>query len=461
MTSRSTFFNLMLVDLAFLCLGFYITAELLFYYFLPISVSSLKSEVLIVIPFILMIFYLYDLYADWRQLNILKILYSIILSMILVYAGALLFSYIKPLSSHGLVFITTLLLIEGAMLSLLRLTIWAVYKKFYGIKKVIVIGKDLNAASHLTGKILNHSKGWFELVGIFTKENSAEIKRSINLCDVLMLSSDLEKPFLDEVVRYSLKKKKEVLVVPQFFELTLQGASVRQIDDMPVISLYHPALTVKDKVIKRIFDIVCSLILLVLSSPIFLLFYYLIPLTSKGPAIFKQQRIGSNEKPFFIYKFRSMIQNAEAKTGPVLAIEKDPRITPLGKFMRAVRLDELPQLINVLKGEMSLIGPRPERDYFISQFKQELPHYEFRFNVKPGITGYAQVLANYTTTVEDKLRYDLFYIQNYSLLFDLKILLQTIRVVFQPAQAEGIKAENETKELPMLKVKEKGKALSR
>jgi lipopolysaccharide/colanic/teichoic acid biosynthesis glycosyltransferase len=137
-----------------------------------------------------------------------------------------------------------------------------------------------------------------------------------------------------------------------------------------------------------------------------------------------------------------MVQDAEIQTGPVLASDKDPRITKLGSFMRATRVDEIPQLFNVLKGDMSLIGPRPEREFFIKKFEQDIPDYKYRLRVKPGITGLAQVLANYTTSVEDKLRYDLMYVRNYSFMLDLKIFLQTIRVVLQRDQAQGLKEEN-------------------
>jgi lipopolysaccharide/colanic/teichoic acid biosynthesis glycosyltransferase len=133
-----------------------------------------------------------------------------------------------------------------------------------------------------------------------------------------------------------------------------------------------------------------------------------------------------------------MVNDAEKKTGPVLAADKDPRITPIGHFIRATRIDELPQLINVLKGDMSLVGPRPEREFFIRQFEKDMPNYKYRMTVKPGITGLAQVMANYSTTVEDKLRFDLMYIRNYSFANDIKILLQTIRVVLQREQAKGV-----------------------
>ncbi|MFP3359114.1 sugar transferase, partial [Planococcus sp. SIMBA_143] len=157
------------------------------------------------------------------------------------------------------------------------------------------------------------------------------------------------------------------------------------------------------------------------------------------PALYKQERLGENENPYHIYKFRSMVEEAERLTGPALAIDNDPRITKVGRWIRSTRMDELPQLFNIIKGDMSLVGPRPERAFFINQFRADIPNYSYRMSVKPGLTGLAQTLSNYTTSVEDKLRYDVFYIKNYSLSLDLKILIQTLSVMLQRNQAEGIK----------------------
>jgi exopolysaccharide biosynthesis polyprenyl glycosylphosphotransferase len=262
--------------------------------------------------------------------------------------------------------------------------------------------------------------------------------KAVEANDVFVLGSGIKQELKDEIVNACLKQEKEVLVVPQLLDLTVQGAVTQQVDDMLVFSLSSPRVSKTALTIKRSFDLAASSIFLVFVSPLMLCLFIIIPLTSKGPVIFKQERVGLNGRSFRIYKFRSMVQDAEKVTGPVLATEKDPRITPFGRFMRAVRVDELPQLFNVLKGDMSLVGPRPERDYFIKQFKQKYPDYTYRLTVKPGITGLAQVMGNYGTTVEDKLRYDLLYIRNLSLLLDIKILMQTIRVVVQRKQAKGV-----------------------
>ena len=183
---------------------------------------------------------------------------------------------------------------------------------------------------------------------------------------------------------------------------------------------------------KRIYDVVFSSIGLILTAPLFPFLSLLIKLDSPGPVFFRQLRVGEGEVEFFVYKFRTMAQDAEKKTGAVWAQKNDPRVTRLGKFMRKTRLDEIPQLYNVLKGDMSFIGPRPERMAFVERLKETIPFYSTRHFVKPGVTGWAQVCYPYGASDEDaleKLRYDLFYIKNYSILLDFRIIVDTIRVV--------------------------------
>ena len=186
------------------------------------------------------------------------------------------------------------------------------------------------------------------------------------------------------------------------------------------------------KFLKRTEDIIGSLFLIVLLSPLFVLVAVLIKLDSKGPVLFAQDRVGRNRKEFMMHKFRSMVNDAELKTGPIWAGEDDPRITRVGGFIRKFRIDELPQLFDVIAGRMSLVGPRPERKHFTDQLEKEVPFYPHRFLIRPGVTGWAQVCYDYGATVEDaveKLNYDLFYIKNMSTTFDLFIILRTVKIV--------------------------------
>ncbi|HXF75522.1 MAG TPA: TIGR03013 family XrtA/PEP-CTERM system glycosyltransferase [Methylomirabilota bacterium] len=183
---------------------------------------------------------------------------------------------------------------------------------------------------------------------------------------------------------------------------------------------------------KRTIDVVASFFGLLLSAPISLLVAIAIRLESPGPILYRQERVGQNEKRFILYKFRSMTHNAEASSGPVWAAQDDPRVTRLGAIIRKLRIDEIPQMINVLKGEMSFVGPRPERPFFVEQLKQKIPYYDLRHSVKPGITGWAQICYRYGDSEQDaveKLQYDLYYIKHMSPIFDLQIIFESLKVI--------------------------------
>lgn len=331
----------------------------------------------------------------------------------------------------------------------------------HGAKKVWVISDDPDETNTIIDKVLNHTNGWFELSGFVLSKDFKKLYAYKSDLDVILICASVKDHHKKEIIDYFSSAKKEILFIPDLTDLLVATSEPQQVHDMMVYSIQPSTLSRGDHTLKRLFDIVISSCLLVVSSPIMLLLYVIIPLTSKGPALFLQERIGLNGKSYFVYKFRSMEENAEEETGPILARDNDPRVTTLGKWIRATRLDELPQLFNVLQGEMSIVGPRPERDYFIQQFKDKIPQYKQRFSVKPGITGLAQVLGNYTTSVEDKLRYDLMYIRQYSLVLDVKILLQTLRVILQRDQAKGVRISSfaPPKELtvPSLKINKQRK----
>ena len=207
--------------------------------------------------------------------------------------------------------------------------------------------------------------------------------------------------------------------------------------DTPLLVCKNTGLNLLQKFVKRFFDILLSLIALAVFSPFMLIIALAIKFYDKGPVFYKQKRATINNKGFDILKFRSMIVDAEKDNKSIPATDHDPRITPVGRFIRAIRFDELPQLINILKGDMSIVGPRPERVEHIEEFSREIPEFKFRLKVKGGLTGYAQVYGKYNTTAYDKLRLDLMYIQNYSFLLDLKLILSTIKILFIKESTEG------------------------
>lgn len=222
-------------------------------------------------------------------------------------------------------------------------------------------------------------------------------------------------------------------LMPDFYQLVGGLAKTNQIFGLPLIEIMSSPLPYWERITKRLLDISISALLLILLSPVMLLLALLVRITSAGPSIYRQQRVGRKDQLFTIYKFRTMVNDAEAASGPKWAEDDDPRVTPLGRFMRNTRLDELPQLFNVLKGDMSLVGPRPERPYFVEQFKKEIPLYARRHRIRPGITGWAQVKWKYDSSFDDvieKTKFDLFYVENISLRMDFKILINTIFIVF-------------------------------
>jgi exopolysaccharide biosynthesis polyprenyl glycosylphosphotransferase len=251
--------------------------------------------------------------------------------------------------------------------------------------------------------------------------------------DVLIALGSQDHRELAEVLRLCDGKSVSLKLIPDFYSVIGGMARTEHIYGLPLIEVLPVPMPAWEQSTKRLIDLAVSLVVLVVGLPLWTLLGALVRLTSPGPAIYRQQRVGQHGRVFTMYKFRTMHKHAEAQTGPVWATEDDPRYTPLGRWLRKTRLDEVPQLWNVLKGNMSLVGPRPERPYFVEKLAVEIPLYNRRHRVKPGITGWAQVKWHYDTSLEDvqqKVKYDLFYIENMSLRMDFKILFQTIRTAF-------------------------------
>ena len=271
------------------------------------------------------------------------------------------------------------------------------------------------------------------------KLNEDETQKQIESSDIVLIGESLPVEQKEHIFRIANEKMKMVILVPTLYEISCSKMYLWQIDDLPTQRVSRMLLTLEQRILKRTLDIIVSALAVLILWPVMLITAVIVKLDSPGPAIYSQVRVGRFGKEFKVHKFRSMRQDAEAKTGPVLAGENDPRITKFGHFMRATRLDELPQLFNVLKGEMSIVGPRPERPFFVEQFIKEKPEYAYRHNVKPGITGLAQIAGKYNTTAYDKLVYDLIYIQNVNVIYDLTLMLQTLKVLITKESTEGVK----------------------
>lgn len=265
-----------------------------------------------------------------------------------------------------------------------------------------------------------------------TLDDLLDIIYKTHASEVIIALEKEDHDLLVDIISKVENKGIGLKIVPDLYEILSGQARTSQLYGIPLIDIMPELMPEWEKKLKRLSDIFISLLILIVTLPLNILVALFIKLDSRGPIFFKQERSGMGNKNFNIYKFRSMYQDAEKHTGPVWSQKDDPRVTRVGRMIRKLRIDEIPQMFNVLKGEMSLVGPRPERPYFVEQLSQQIPYYKRRLKVRPGITGWAQVKHKYDENIEDvkvKLRYDLFYIENMSLRMDIKILARTILVV--------------------------------
>lgn len=255
---------------------------------------------------------------------------------------------------------------------------------------------------------------------------------------------DVPSQYRNGLVKYCYGRNIRIYVMPKITDVLLKGSTQLHLFDTPVLLLREYAIKIEQRAIKRLIDIVLSLVLIILTSPIMLVTAIIIKLYDGGPVLYKQVRCTQYRREFMIMKFRSMRVDAEKDGVARLASKNDSRITPIGKFIRKCRIDELPQLFNILKGDMAFIGPRPERPEIIKQYLEEMPEFAFRTKVKAGLAGYAQVYGKYNTTPYDKLKLDLTYIENYSIWLDIKLMLLTVKILFTPDSTEGVEENQVT-----------------
>ncbi|MBE6016593.1 MAG: sugar transferase [Lachnospiraceae bacterium] len=271
---------------------------------------------------------------------------------------------------------------------------------------------------------------------ISSDEDIEVIKQRISEYESILIS-DIPAQRRNDLVKYCYEIGKRVYMLPKLSDILIRSASDVHVGDTQIFLLKNYGLSAEQKFIKRAFDIVVSGLMIAVSSPVMLIIAILIHAEDKGPVFYRQERLTRDAKVFNIIKFRSMKVDAE-KMGAQLSQKHDPRVTKVGKILRVSHLDELPQLFNVFKGDMSMVGPRPERPQIMKEYMENVPEFVYRLKVKGGITGYAQVYGKYNTTPYNKLRLDLIYIQNYSLWLDIKCFVSTIKVVFRKETSEGV-----------------------
>ncbi|MBM4160132.1 MAG: undecaprenyl-phosphate glucose phosphotransferase [Ignavibacteria bacterium] len=320
------------------------------------------------------------------------------------------------------------------------------YARGKDLKQVIIVGTNSTARRVYSNIVANPSLG-YKVLGYFSVNGLGEMDLTHapflgriekvpefikeHVVDIVLVSLTYrEHPQLYELVRDCEGLNTEIMMVPDMLELMTSGMRIKELEGIPFIRIKSVPLTTWNVILKRTFDLTFSSIVLFLCSPLFAVIALLIKLDSKGPLFYVQERVGLDGKPFQLIKFRTMKVDAEKETGPIWARKDDPRRTRIGKFLRRFSLDELPQLVNVLKGDMSVVGPRPERRHFVDQFKKEVPRYLDRHRVKTGMTGWAQVNGlRGNAPIEERTKYDVYYVENWSIVFDLKIVMKTLRAV--------------------------------
>ena len=242
----------------------------------------------------------------------------------------------------------------------------------------------------------------------------------------------------NELLKHCFKNDIDVILTPKVSDILLRGADELEVVDRPLLELNCSTMTFAEKIIKRAFDFFCSALALLILSPLMLIVVLAVKIQDGGPVLYKQKRCTLDGREFEIYKFRSMVVDAEKNNKAVLASKNDSRITKVGAFIRATRIDELPQLINILKGDMSIVGPRPERKELIDEYTNYIESFPFRTKVKAGLTGYAQLYGKYNSNPYNKLLYDLMYVQKFSLILDLQLILHTLKIIFIKESTDGI-----------------------
>ncbi len=392
---------------------------------------------------------LYHLYSVSARTRWDDQFYSIVLAVTLTMMYSVTLTYISANYS----FPRTVFVISGVLqvifLTLWRYLLWKTTKKILGSQRAILIGNE-KVINELADRLQKFSENHLEIIGLITEVSPDvavkegrykflgsfdEYKRVLEREDyeIVILAPSLDISFKEDVVSFCYSSGKEAIIIPDLYEVLLVKSDLSLIDDVPVLNIKNQ--NGEPDPVKRFLDIVIGSAAFIFTIPIMALVALSIKLDSPGPIIYRQERVTRGGKLFILYKFRTMVQNAEKGTGPVFAVEDDQRATRVGKFLRKTRLDELPQFINVIKGDMSLVGPRPERPFFVEKYSRLINGYDNRHRMKPGITGIAQIAGKYNTGPREKLVFDLLYSKKNNVLVDLKILLHTVKVLFMRDKA--------------------------
>lgn len=429
--SKLFYYLQVFLDVIIILLGYYLALKIRFNS--PFEIEKQFGIFFNIYPYIiissLVFIYFYRTF-DVVYRKYFELMYSIFLLLILIQLSTMAITFFTRDFGFARSIFFISFIIQFIGFAILKDISIRIYEKIYGRKNLMVVEGSEKAES-IVSKIKGERN--FNVKHILESYD----KSKVNEVDAVAIGCNVDRETKNSIIDDFMREGKTVFIVPDFPEISIHKSNLSNFDDLLVFEMGTYSLNFEEKLFKRISDLLISLLGLIVLSPVIILTAILIKLYDGGSVLYKQERLTFNKEKFTLYKFRSMVEEAEKKTGPALVKENDERITPVGKFIRSTRIDELPQLFNVIKGDMSLIGPRPEREYFVEEFSKNIPNYNLRFNVKAGITGLAQVNGKYTTNPEDKLRYDLIYISEYSVLLDIEIFIQTIKVMLMKVSSKG------------------------
>ncbi len=336
-----------------------------------------------------------------------------------------------------------LYLVQTIIISILVILFVNIYRSvFPPLKLVEIRGDHINTLQQKMNDV--HYK-YHIIQSLYYKEEESVLEEAMKNCDAVLIN-DLPSHEQNRFLKKCFEQNRRVYLTPKITDVMVKASEELNLIDTPLYLLRNSGIPVWKRAIKRTFDIILSGLSLIVLSPVFIVTAIAIHHEDKGPVFYKQERCTINEKRFYILKFRSMIVDAEKDGLPHPAVDNDERITKVGKIIRAMRIDELPQLINILRGEMSIVGPRPERTEHVEKYKQDIPEFSYRTKIKAGLTGYAQVYGKYNTSALDKLKLDLIYITNYSIKLDIQIIIETIKVILKKESTEGF-SDSQKKEI--------------
>lgn len=337
-------------------------------------------------------------------------------------------------------FVNIIPMIELTAIDIVVIFIWTflvnrIFRKLFPARHILLLYEEYDP-SMLLRKVNSRKDRYLIKKSMNVEEGWESITKEMCNYDAVFLC-DIHSPLRNRLVKYCYANGIRSYITPKISDIIIRSSENIHMFDTPLLLSRNNGLSFEQKLVKRFMDIVISLVMLVITSPFMLVTAVAIKLYDGGPVFFRQKRCTINGREFYIHKFRSMIVNAEKEGEVIPATDDDERITPVGKVIRKTRLDELPQFIDILKGDMSVVGPRPERVEHVEMYTREIPEFSYRLKVKGGLTGYAQIYGKYNTTAYDKLKLDLMYIQNYSLLLDLKLIIMTVKIIFVKESTEG------------------------